>query len=141
MSHILRIGWIDPRRVSDALSICGHDSGHKGQNCTYDPSHDITRGINARCELASSCGDDVAFCRLTEIGAASIAPWRGNTIHWYRNGHTPAIVPYLGIVADRRELSAATGQPMEAIYTFAISKVGRANSSSTAGFLSINPCS
>jgi hypothetical protein len=30
MREILGVGWIDPRRVSDALSIRGHDSGHKG---------------------------------------------------------------------------------------------------------------
>lgn len=44
MCEILRVGWIDPRGVPDALSIRGHDSGHKGQTCTHhgDPYHDIT---------------------------------------------------------------------------------------------------
>src|SRR5947209_3746962 len=44
MHEILGIGGIDPRRVSDALRIRGHDPGHKGQACTYqrDPSHDVT---------------------------------------------------------------------------------------------------
>src|SRR6185369_17921133 len=39
----------------------------------------------------------------------------------------------------RRWDTANLGQPKD--QTFAISKVGRANSSSTAGFLSIKPCS
>ena len=47
MHEILGIGGIDPRRVSDALSTRGHDSGHKGQTCAHhrDPSHDITYGF------------------------------------------------------------------------------------------------
>ena len=30
MREILGVGWIDPWRVSDALRVRGHDSGHKG---------------------------------------------------------------------------------------------------------------
>jgi hypothetical protein len=44
MCEILGVGGVHPRRVSDALSIRGHDSGHNGQTCTErrDLSHDVT---------------------------------------------------------------------------------------------------
>jgi hypothetical protein len=47
MGEILGVGRIDSRRVSDALSIRGHDSGQEGETCTYhrDLSHDITCGF------------------------------------------------------------------------------------------------
>jgi hypothetical protein len=43
----LGVGWINPRRVSDALSIRGYDSGYKGYSSSYqrDPFHDITCGF------------------------------------------------------------------------------------------------
>ena len=42
MREILGVGWIDPRRVSDALSMRGHDASQQGQTRTYDrePFHD-----------------------------------------------------------------------------------------------------
>jgi hypothetical protein len=50
MREILGVGWIDARRVSDALSTRGHDSGHKGQARTYrcDPPHDLTMELPRR---------------------------------------------------------------------------------------------
>src|SRR5215468_1640551 len=104
MREILGIGGIDPRRVSDALRIRGHDSGHKGQACTYqrDPSHNVTCGFTGKkwthnmehvglhwhdaaphlwiayaCRKSATC--PARRCWLPkangELGVANIAPW------------------------------------------------------------------
>jgi hypothetical protein len=50
MCEILGVGGVHPRRVPDALSIRGHDSGHKGQTCTEhrDLSHDVAYGCTVK---------------------------------------------------------------------------------------------